>query len=98
LCLAQEPAYLRRRWRLAACVACPIHGVRLRDACPSCGAPFVPHRHHALLNRTCHDCGKPLLAGTMHPSSRTTIALQELLISVTTDDVAEIPQLQPAQE
>lgn len=37
-----EP-YFRRAWRLSFHVACPIHGVRMADCCPSCQSPISFH-------------------------------------------------------
>lgn len=62
-CLRQSPAYLRRLWRLEFVTACPVHGCRLFDACPHCGAPFVPHRLDSLLGRRCHQCHQTLIEG-----------------------------------
>jgi hypothetical protein len=55
-CLAIRPHYLRRMWRLEFLVSCPVHSIRLRDACPHCGAPFIPHRAEALSTLRCHQC------------------------------------------
>jgi hypothetical protein len=63
VCLAADPPYLRRVWRLEIMVVCPEHGVLLRDACPSCDAPFIPHRDHSLVRHRCHHCGSPLTLG-----------------------------------
>lgn len=79
LCLAQDPAYLRRQWRLSVVVACPIHGCRLRDACPVCDAPFIPHRQHALMRRTCHACSANLIGGIFAPANQTALRLQKQL-------------------
>ncbi|WP_409996233.1 TniQ family protein [Pseudomonas aeruginosa] len=43
-CLASDPIpYFRRFWRLALAVACPIHGIYLRDCCPWCHGPIEFH-------------------------------------------------------
>ncbi len=60
-CLAAKPHFLRRLWRLEFMVACPIHGSLLRDSCPSCNAPFTPHRKQSLTNAECHKCGASLI-------------------------------------
>jgi hypothetical protein len=60
-CLAQRPAGHRRVGRLAFVVACPSHGTALRDACPSCDAPLVPHRVRRCDMTSCHRCGGGLM-------------------------------------
>jgi len=44
VCLAEEPPYYRRIWRLAFVTICPRHDVMLRDRCPTCNAPINFHR------------------------------------------------------
>lgn len=80
LCLAEEPAHLRRLWRVGFLVACPRHGVLLRDACPHCGAPFIPHRAHAMARRACHRCGGSLVAGKTGSAPPRAVLLQQLSI------------------
>ncbi len=55
-CLGQPTPYLRREWRSEFAVACRHHGILLRDACPVCDAPFIPHRNQSLLQARCHRC------------------------------------------
>lgn len=55
-CLDQPVPYLRREWRSEFAVACRQHGILLRDACPVCDAPFIPHRNRSLLRACCHRC------------------------------------------
>ena len=72
-CLAQDPPYFRRLWRLAFVTVCPKHNTLLKDRCPGCEAPVVPYkvgmRSHT--NRTkpsdmpvtiCYQCGEDLSA------------------------------------
>lgn len=61
-CLAGAPAY-KRVWRLSFVVGCETHRCLLRDACPFCDAPVVPHRQLAGAPR-CHACHRSL-AGTL---------------------------------
>lgn len=58
----REAEYVRRLWRYSFVVACPRCETALRDACPSCGAPVVPHRSHRI--GACHACGRSLTAST----------------------------------
>lgn len=53
-CLNESAAYLRI-WRLSFVTVCPRHLCLLIDACPTCGAPIVPHRQPALAFN-CHQC------------------------------------------
>lgn len=59
-CLADGPRYLRRSWRLTYVSVCDKHYCYLRDACPRCDAPFIPHRHNSLINATCYECESSL--------------------------------------
>lgn len=44
-CLAEDHSpYFRRSWRLACSIVCTKHNSWLRDSCPKCGSPVVPHR------------------------------------------------------
>ena len=54
-CLAAT-GVVRKQWRLAFMVTCEIHKRMLRDGCPRCDAPFVPHRSLRDL-RSCDSCG-----------------------------------------
>lgn len=42
-------------WRFAFVTLCPIHLIALRDGCPHCDAPVVPHQQLAHTHR-CHVC------------------------------------------
>lgn len=43
-CLAEDAEpYFRRAWRLSFHVACPAHGLRIEDCCPSCQSPISFH-------------------------------------------------------
>ncbi len=55
-CLGQPTPYLRREWRSEFAVACRQHEILLKDACPACDAPFIPHRNRSLLQARCHRC------------------------------------------
>jgi hypothetical protein len=43
-CLAEEPHYYRRLWRIAWATVCVRHRCNLIDTCPACGTPIAPHR------------------------------------------------------
>lgn len=57
-CLRTAPVFLQR-WRLGFVFACAEHAVLLRDACPSCGVPVIPHRCKFDATR-CWKCGASL--------------------------------------
>lgn len=45
-CLTSDSTpYFRKGWRLAIFTYCPLHQIRLHDACPACGEPIAYHRH-----------------------------------------------------
>lgn len=56
-CLA-ETGTIFKLWRLSFVVMCPVHQTTLMDACPTCDAPFVPHRGPGRIN-LCHVCQLP---------------------------------------
>lgn len=74
LCLRVEPVF-HRIWRLAFVFCCPEHGVLLRNCCPSCGMPVMPHR--ARIDITlCWKCGTSLSAGNVVDSGMLPVALE----------------------
>ncbi len=79
-CLSEGPARHHRRGRLAFVVSCPVHGTVMRDACPGCDAPVVPHRARLANLASCHCCGARLAvrAGEGEPGRdlRSATALQ----------------------
>lgn len=92
-CLAGQPPYLRRLWRLEILIACPEHGVLLRDACPSCDAPFIPHRDHSLVRRRCHRCGASLTKDQAETAAPHAAMLQQAALralSHSLDDAAVV--------
>ena len=80
LCL-REDAVVPKVWRLSFVVHCPLHDIALRDACPHCDAPFVPHRAMGRLDM-CHACGGWLIAVKSKESvSPTAIDLQTAMLA-----------------
>lgn len=66
-CLASQVAYLRKVWRYAWWLVCPMHLRLMVDSC-QCGAPIVPLRQRAHIGREsrlwlCHACLEPLHTG-----------------------------------
>lgn len=72
-CLAEDVPYFRLIWRLTLFPTCTRHGVVLRDECPSCAAPVVPHR--AALTR-CHECHGDLRAVIATEANASVLQLQ----------------------
>ncbi len=96
LCLAQEPLYFRRIWRLAFVTVCPEHDTPLRDHCPSCDAPIAPYKVDVgahtesrvpsgiPINR-CYECGADLSAvevSHLEKADTSVSAFQAHLLSV----------------
>jgi len=63
-CLVEDAQpYFRRDWRLATTIACPRHGGRLLDRCPSCKQGLAPFAQDSLRSQTeCAACGFDLAA------------------------------------
>lgn len=65
VCLSNDPTpYFRKQWRLAPFTYCPIHHVKLVEACPSCGLAVMYYRgdfgrtiQEARPMHVCHGCG-----------------------------------------
>jgi len=63
----RESLHLRATWEHAYLVACPSHGVLMRDICPACNNPLRTGREHI---EFC-DCGFDLRASESEPASAT---------------------------
>lgn len=63
-CISEPQPWLRLAWRFAWSTVCTVHGIRLLDRCPTCGAPFMFHRMQliSLLGLRCTVCGSTLAA------------------------------------
>jgi len=53
-CLSEQPCYYRKIWRLSFVVYCNKHNILLKDSCPLCDKPIVPHR--SLHPAYCFNC------------------------------------------
>lgn len=60
-CLDGTVPHFLKAWRLGFVVTCERHGAGLRDACPHCDAPIVPHRSMTTRMTDCHACGRSLV-------------------------------------
>lgn len=78
-CLSAATPYLQRAWRSEFAVVCLRHGIGLRDGCPRCGEPFIPHRGRALATRRCHCCQASLMEGEPAAASAGAFALQRVV-------------------
>jgi TniQ len=80
LCLEETLGY-KRIWRLSFVTVCADHQLALRDGCPHCDAPVVPHRSWQAGLR-CHACGRHLTATPLTKRCELTerAALQTLFI------------------
>ena len=98
-CLAEGTPHYRRAWRLGFAVACEAHGGRaLRDACPACDAPVVPHRTRPGRSADCHACGCALAAASRAgvgepPVPGPVVELQRRLVAGLSGAVADEGQL-----
>ena len=90
-CLAEKPAYLRKLWRIEFMMACPRHKILLRDSCPICDAPFIPHRNHALTKAQCHRCGSSLTTGASAKPSDAAAKLQQTALAALTNSLDDTP-------
>lgn len=79
-CLSDTPGY-RRIWRLSFVTVCVSHQIALRDSCPHCDSPIIPHRSLQAGLR-CHFCHRPFnaLKPTISAESAASTALQKLFL------------------
>lgn len=71
-CLQSDQVpYLRALWRFELWTICPIHLVRMRDSCQSCGAPIRTKAARsssiALDGLECSRCGQHVVTHTLSP-------------------------------
>ena len=90
VCLKSDPPYLRRRWRLEWVTCCDVHQRLLSDACPSCDAPFIPHRANSLIERKCHQCRASLLVVAHKDADADVLLLQRFLSAMESGDLAGV--------
>lgn len=83
----RESLHLRATWEHAFLVACPCHGVLMRDTCPACSSPLRTGREHI---EFC-DCGFDLRASECEPAS----AAQSWVSSLLTKGTATLDDCGP---
>lgn len=89
-CLESAVEY-KKVWRLSFVVSCETHGCALRDACPYCDAPIIPHQQMAGAAR-CHMCHRSLVVAptpVLEPS-RLAVALQALCLRALETGVVDV--------
>ncbi len=59
-CLREARPWIRQVWRFGFVLACPVHETPLFDACPTCDAPYIPHRSPTTDFSTCWRCSAAL--------------------------------------
>ncbi|AMP02135.1 tniQ family protein [Collimonas arenae] len=100
-CLASDnEPYFRRSWRIALYTACPLHGCRLLDRCPECGAVVMFHRrdfqdkenpdHESLTS--CHACGFDLIFSPRINSDDSVVRFLQSVTQILSQGWGELPQ------
>ncbi|MDD5401112.1 MAG: TniQ family protein [Sulfurimonas sp.] len=92
-CLVMDDAYLKKQWKLAWVVACPIHKNLLLLSCENCGQVFSPHKitYENPYLCYCTNCGFNLSASTTEYVNQEVLVFQEQLSQVAfKDDFMEI--------
>jgi hypothetical protein len=82
MCLHQNPAYFRMRWRLSFVTVCVEHKLILLDCCPGCGIPITPHRliMSSIVGPRCEACGADISDVKPMSASRAVLALSRALL------------------
>ena len=94
-CLNSENIYLKKQWRLAWNIACPIHKNLLILNCEKCGQIFSPHLvtyNHSHLY-SCANCGFDLRKSTTEYVNKEALIFQEKLSKVAFSSFKKIPFL-----
>lgn len=80
-CLRQSDADAVWAWRMAWTTCCRVHKMELREVCPSCDTPYMPHRSSpSLLGRMpCVVCGLDLARCSQQPSAQWAWQFQQRL-------------------
>jgi len=85
ICLGGRSPYYRRSWRLGFVLMCDEHMVSLRDACPSCDAPVIPHRSLGVKLHSCHSCMASLVTSDTPSVSAAVSDFQKQLMALLSD-------------
>ena len=91
-CFKEKNPYVKKQWRLAWNVACPIHEQLLIYKCQKCNEAFAPHlidyKNTQIFK--CTYCGYDLRLSTSVDASKEVIQFQENLNRVAFGDVSSI--------
>lgn len=90
MCLDETPIF-KRVWRLSFVTVCTKHQLALRDSCPRCDAPVIPHRSLQAGLR-CHTCCRHLIGGSpiVRCDLSERIALQKLFLETSATPEAQL--------
>ncbi|MCK9490712.1 MAG: TniQ family protein [Sulfurimonas sp.] len=80
-CLALPNPYIKKQWKLAWNVACPIHKQLLISSCQNCNKVFSPHLIDYMNTKIyiCTNCGFDLRKSSVIDSDKEALSLQESL-------------------
>lgn len=83
-CLADDGAYLKKEWKLAWVIACPIHKNLLLLSCEKCGQIFSPHKivYQSPHLHICTNCGFNLSISSTESVNYEVLFFQEELLDI----------------
>ncbi|MCF6340997.1 MAG: TniQ family protein [Sulfurimonas sp.] len=80
-CLSDSTPYLKRQWRLAWNIGCPVHKIKLLNRCPNCKIIFSPQllKYDTPKMYLCSSCGFDLRDSRTTPANGKALKFQEML-------------------
>lgn len=83
-CLAYDGAYLKKEWKFAWVIACPIHNNLLLLSCEKCGQVFSPHKivYESPHLHICTNCGFDLSASSLESVDYEALDFQKKLSQI----------------
>jgi len=80
-CLSDSTPYLKKQWRLAWNIGCPVHKIKLLNRCPHCRIIFSPQllKYDMPKMYLCSSCGFDLRSSETTPANGKALKLQEIL-------------------
>lgn len=90
-CLTEPKPYLKKQWRLAWNIACPIHNQLLIQKCQQCSKNFAPHLIDYLHTdiHICTNCGYDLRTSTVTKVNPESLLFQESLNKAIFQDIID---------
>ena len=90
-CLKKEKTYIKKQWRLAWNLACPIHKDFLLCKCQKCNATFSPHKIDYINTHIykCANCNFDLRLSSTLPANNEIILFQEKLNSAAFNNIVD---------